>query len=431
MESKLLIIGTVPYNNQSPSRAFNSYFYGWNSKNLAQIFSNPSAPKKGHCGTLYQITDVMMLKKFFNHDIKIGNIFYLDELDDNIDEMSTVKQNKLFNLLHMLGARKSSIAYLLRGMIWKKKYWCSDSLIQWIENFNPNCIFLAFSDDFFILKIALFIAEKYNIPIVSCIGDDYYFNYKFSISPFYHIYKLAYRKLVRKVFARHGSAIYISNKIRDKYNSEFGLNGETVYLTSDIKRREFKAVNKENPIISYFGNIRLGRNESLSEIATVLGEINPDFVINVYSGESDKKYTQILQDNSHVVLHNAINYSEVMRKTAESDIILVTEGFKKKDVNISRYSLSTKVADALASGANVFAYGSIECGAIEYAIETKCITTCINKGDLKKSLEELINNPEFQKKCYDRAIEITEENHRLEQSTKIFKKVVEREIKGN
>ena len=37
---RVLIVGTVPYNKKSTSRAFESYFSGWERENLAQIFSN-------------------------------------------------------------------------------------------------------------------------------------------------------------------------------------------------------------------------------------------------------------------------------------------------------------------------------------------------------------------------------------------------------
>lgn len=428
---KVLIIGTVPYNNQSPSRAFNSYFYGWNSRCLAQIFSNPSIPKKGHCGTLYQITDAMVLRRFLGKKIEIGKIYNQEELDNNVDSMTFLKDNKIIDFLHKFGARKSSMTYLMRKMIWKKKFWCTEKLLKWLDSFQPEVIFLAFSDDFFILDIAMFVAERYKIPIISCIGDDYYFNYKYSISPLYHVYKLKYRKEVRKVFGFPGSAIYIGNKIRDKYNSEFNLNGKTVYLTSNMERRAFKAINSNNPIISYFGNIRLGRNESLSQIADALAKINSEYLIHVYSGEKDEKFTKILAQNTHVLLHDAISYSEVMKKTKESDIILLPEGFKKKDVDLSRYSLSTKVADALASGVCIFAYGSIECGAIEYAKETGCITTCTNGTEIVSSLRRLIMDEEYQYQCYERSKKIVEKNHCINHSTHIFRQLVEREVRAN
>ena len=50
---RVLIVGTVLYNEMSTSRAFDSYFHFWEKENLAQIFSNAKAPAKGHCGTLY------------------------------------------------------------------------------------------------------------------------------------------------------------------------------------------------------------------------------------------------------------------------------------------------------------------------------------------------------------------------------------------
>ena len=61
MHQKILIVGTVPYNRQMSSRAFESYFSNWEKENLAQIFSNPNDPVQGHCGTFFQITDKRML----------------------------------------------------------------------------------------------------------------------------------------------------------------------------------------------------------------------------------------------------------------------------------------------------------------------------------------------------------------------------------
>ena len=51
---------------------------------------------------------------------------------------------------------------------------------------------------------------------------------------------------------------------------EFGLDGETVYLTSTIERKPFKTINTDRPIITYFGNIGMGRNDSLNAIGYAL-----------------------------------------------------------------------------------------------------------------------------------------------------------------
>lgn len=429
METKILIVGTVPYNEKSTSRAFASYFSGMKRENLAQVFSNTKAPVKGHCNTLYQITDQRLLKRRFHKEIETGKIYCYDELPDAWDNNDLEVGNSAISALYHLGKNKNSLVYLGRKIIWKKKYWCTLEFNRWLEAFEPNCVFLSFSDDFFISEIALYVAKKFDIPIISSIGDDYYFNYSKTISPFYHLYKCLYRALIRKVFSHGGSAIYIGDKIRDKYNAEFNLQGETVYLTSSISRREFRIINRENPSISYFGNIRLGRNESLIEIADALRQINHTYKLHIYSNESDKAYYKMFIDHTNIEFHGSISYADVQKKTIESDILVLVEGFKKKDVDITRYSLSTKVADSLSSGVAILAYGSEQCGAIEYAGKTGCMTVCTEREQLVDSIKRILNDIDYQKKNYVCAMDLTERNHRLSKSTAVFQHMVNKVCK--
>ncbi|MBQ8291234.1 MAG: glycosyltransferase [Clostridia bacterium] len=424
---KILIVGTVPYNKKSTSRAFESYFSDWERENLAQIFSNTKTPCKGHCGTLFQITDKRMLKRRFDKKVETGKIFLYDDLPEEWTDTS-LEVGGTFSKLYKLGRKHTPLTHLIRKFIWEKKYWQTKALDEWLEEFKPDCVFLSFSDDFFIPQIALYVAEKFDIPIVSSIGDDYYFNGHFSLSPFYHIYKSSYRKLIRKVFAHKGSAIYISDKIRDKYNKEFSLNGETVYLTSTVKRKPFTVVKKENPVITYFGNIRMGRNRSLNDIATALGELDSAYVLQIYSNETDEKYFNIFKGNPNAVFGGSIPYADVQKKIAESDITIVVEGFEKKDIDQSRYSLSTKAADALASGAAIFAYGSQECGVIEYLQSTEAAVVCTDKSKLTEDIGKLFVNEEEQLKRYQKAQEMTEQHHNLKSSCAVVFQVIENAI---
>ena len=205
--------------------------------------------------------------------------------------------------------------------------------------------------------------------------------------------------------------MYIGNKIRDKYNSEFGLNGETIYLTSDIKRREFREIDQNNPKIMYAGNVRLGRNDSLVDIGNALQKISKDYYVDVYSTEQNEEFLKGFKECLGLRFHGSVPYVEIMKLTSECDISIIVEGFKKKDVDTTRYSLSTKAADAIASGSNIFVYGSKECGVIEYMESTGCAMVCSNKDELVDKLKELIGNKTLQKKLYDRAIEVDIEDH--------------------
>jgi len=429
MSRRVLIVGTVPYNKRSTSRAFESYFHGWEKKDLAQVFSHAKAPTKGHCDTFYQITDYRVLKKRMRKLSEAGIVYYDKDLMDEWNSEEVEIDNKAYKKVYKFGKRKTALTHYLRKLLWNKKSWCTKQFNEWLDKFNPECVFLSFSDDFFILQIALYVAKRFNIPIVSSIGDDYYFNNKFSLYPFYWIYRTQYKRLVRKVLSIPGSAIYIGDKIRDKYNKHFDLDGETVYLTSELKRREFVPINMNNPLITYCGNIRCGRYLSLLDIATALGEINPKYKIDVYTGENDEKFNGALKEHPNVNFNGAIPYNQVLEVTAKSDMVLVVEGWRKKDVLTTKYSLSTKVADALTSGANVFAYGDINCGAIEYLEQTNACGICIRKENLIATLRCFLEDKELQEKCYNNSKKAAK-NHILENSCAVFRGVVEKAIKN-
>lgn len=425
---RVLIVGTVPYNKKSTSRAFESYFSYWEKDKLAQIFSNTKKPCKGHCATLYQITDKRILDAWFHKDVEPGVVYSYENLSDEWDNTDLEIGAGVTSKMYKIGGKHTPLTHLVRGVLWRKKYWCTDKLNAWLDEFSPECVFLSFSDDYFINKIALYVSDRFQIPIVSCISDDYYFDKHFSINPFYHIYKSSYRQLLRKVIKRTAGAVYISDKIRDKYNTEFLIDGQTVYLTSTVNRRDFLPINKEKPLITYFGNIRMGRNQSLCDIANALGEINSEYRLEVYSNEQDESYTGLLQKNPFVVYEGSIPYDQVQKRMNESDITVVVEGFKEADVNLSRYSLSTKAADTLASGCAILTYGSIECGIVEYMKNTNASAVCTDKKQLVNVIRKLLDDEGQQKQYYDQAIVITNKNHTLKQSCNIVELIIEKAI---
>lgn len=426
---RVLIVGTVPYNTKSTSRAFDAYFHCWKKENLVQIFSNTKKPCKGHCGELFQITDYQILKKRLGHRGNVGTLYRYEELEDSwTDNDLEVLDSKAVKA-YRIGQKHTAWTHLLRGLLWHGRIWHSDKLDAWMDRFGPEAIFLAFSDDYFINWIALYAAKRYNIPIISCIGDDYYFNKHFSINPFYQIYKESYKALIRKVLSWQGSAIYISDKIRDKYNSEFLLNGETVYLTSTVRRKPFSPVNTRTPLVTYFGNIRMGRNHSLNAIGTVLGQINPNYKLEVYSNEDTPSYYKELEKNTCIVYRGSIPYEDVQKKVMASDITVIAEGFAPSEVELSRYSLSTKAADALASGAAILVYGSSECGIVEYMQSTHAAMVCTDRSQLEAAIRTLLTDIKFQRTCYEQAVVITQRHHDIAISTHTFQSVLEGAIK--
>ncbi len=423
---RLLIVGTTPYSTKDQSRSFDAFFHYWEKENIAQIFCKPQSPVKGHCGTLFQITDYRILQCWKGKKLETGEVYYYDDLPDSNESSLRTDETNSAPKAYKFGSHHSPLTHLLRGLLWRKKYWCTDALNKWLDEFKPECVFLSFSDDYFIPKIALYVAERYNIPIVNSILDDYYFNTHFSLNPLYWWYKLTYKKLIRKVLKHKGSAIYISDKIRDKYNKDLGLDGETIYLNSTVQRKPFSPINIGDPLITYFGNIGMGRNNSLNDIGYALGKINPKYMLEVYSGSKDPSEYEVFKNNSNVYYGGTISYENVQKKMRNSDVTVIVEGFRPKDIDESRYSLSTKAADALASGATILTYGSQECGIVEYMQSTKASYVCTDKKKLEGVIREMISTPEKQQEYYNQQIVMTLEHHNVKKSCELFMRVIDR-----
>lgn len=431
MHPKVVIVGTIPYNPKESSRAFDAYFHNWEPENLAQVFSHAQDPIQGHCGTLYQITDYRLLQRWKGKKVQTGKVFQYENLEKQSPVADKSDERQLSKKAYRFGANHTPLSHLLRRLLWRKKLWCTDEFKQWLDDFKPECVFLSFSYDFFIPQIANYISKRYNIPIVSSIADDYYFNTYISFNPLYYWYKYSYRRMIKNLLDRNHYAIYISDKIRDKYNNHFGLIGDTVYLTSDVKRKQFAPVNSENPIITYFGNIRMGRNHSLNEIGKALGQINPNYKLEIYTVEQDPKIYQELMDNPNTTFGGMIPYTEVQKRMEASDVTVIVEGFKESEIRWSRYSLSTKAADALASGATILTYGSHECGIVEYMLSTKASFVCTNNTQLVGVIKEMLENKDLQRLYYDRQILMTEQHHNISSSCAVFESIVTKAIQNH
>ena len=233
-----------------------------------------------------------------------------------------------------------------------------------------------------------------------------------------------FKTLTEEVFRHPGSAVYACDKIRDKYNEHFKLNGETIYFNSSLKRKAYSPINLKSPNIAYFGNVRLGRNRSLCELADALKRINSNYILQVYTNEVDEDYISMLKKHSNILFGGAIPYEQVQKKIAECDIYVVVESFLEENVNFTKYSLSTKAADGLTSGSTVFAYGPIESGVIDYLVKSHAAAVCTEENKLYDVLSELLDDQNYQEDLYNRSLIVSKDNHTVEGSSRTFHKVI-------
>jgi hypothetical protein len=113
--------------------------------------------------------------------------------------------------------------------------------------------------------------------------------------------------------------------------------------------------------MSYFGNLTFNRYLNIAEIGRTLDSINKrtgqDVELRVYSRNDNKTVRAEFSGISSLKMMGYLAGDEYSRAFFDSDVLIHTEAFDETCMNRVRYSVSTKIADSLASGIMLFAYG--------------------------------------------------------------------------
>lgn len=418
---RVLIISPVPFNNRMTSRFLDSYFHDWPKENLRHIFSHPKIPIKGHCDSLYQITDERLLKSFFNHSYDPGIIYNYNDLPSEWNKIDLDVENNVIRNIYTYH-HDTSVVYFLRRKLWNKKRWYTSKLKKWISDFNPEIILCVMSNHFFTMDMSLFLSEEYDIPIIPCILDDYFFTKSNNYNLLYKKYKREHSKIYKKIFSKAKTAIYVSEKMKEKYNDYFKVNGEVIYFGANTCDCDEK-IEKDRFAISYFGNINLGRYKTIIKLAREICKIDSKYKIFVYTNQQNQKYIKFLSKEKNIVVCHSLSYKDVLYEMKKSGFLLLVEDFERKYLKYTEYSLSTKVADSLLSGTPLIVAGNSNTGLLDYFSEKKFGLVIDELSDMNKEITVFFEKDDYSIYIKN-AIEDAERKHNLEINNLIFKKIV-------
>lgn len=385
---KVLLITHNPIcTNNNMGKTFLSLFSEFEKEQLCQLYIHPAIPDVDVCHSYFQITDKQVAKALpFG---KPGTELSVSQIYEQIE-----KRKKGEVLPPALWKGINPWKCLLRDIVWGVSSWYSEKLKAWLDWESPTCIFLAPGYAKFIYNIALKIANERNIPIVTYICDDYYFVKK----PHSLIGKMHLTALQKKTdYLMHKTdcLVVISEEIRDVYSRHFGVKTEVIMTGSDFANDVVcDETTKEIENISYFGNLGLGRYVSLAAIGRILDEINytNNLKINlcIYTNENDEERLAVFESIHCVKLCGFVTGQAFDEAFMSSDMLIHTESFEDENIDLVKHSVSTKIADALASGIPLLAYGPEQISSMQHLIRNNCALTATSPRELKMVLEDVV-----------------------------------------
>ncbi len=421
---KVLIISHNPLTKQSNMGiTFQSLFAAFSREELCQLYVYPTLPDEESCNSFYRITDKDALKSVLTRKTPGREI-----TSDMIRPGHGAFENANDESLYRSRKNKSALRRIGRDLIWKLSGWYSRDLKRWLQKEKPDRIFVAPGVAKFIYDIALKISNKMKIPIVTYICDEYYFVNR-PDSVFERLRLRLLQNKIEALMANTSHLVAISKEIQQSYAEKFGVDSTVIMTGAGGSIANEPKVTECPDTISYFGNIRCNRFMSLVQIGKALEQYNKNNGSNcrlkIYSFEKDSEILGLFSDINCVELHQAVTGDAFREVFSQSQLLLHTEAFDEKSVDSVKNSISTKIADSLASGIPLLAYGPEEVASMQHLKRNDSALTAFSREMLPELLEIAFNDSSACRQAAQRGLETARIYHDPVAVTKSLRHILE------
>lgn len=407
---KVLIISHNPVSSQSNmGKTFLSLFSQFDSSELCQLYIYPTVPNARSCGAFYRVTDKQVLKSLLRLTYPGGEI-----LPEQIREDQAAYEDASDESLYRSRKNKSAARRLLRDAMWGLSRWYSPELKGWLDRENPDCIFVAPGVARFIHNFALRIAGDRKIPIVTYVCDEYYF-VREPESPADRFRLGLLRRKIEALMEKTARLVVISEELKVHYEEKFRVKTAKLMTGAAFEAAPEPKLAEHPTAISYFGNIRCNRFLSLGEIGRTLDDINrelgTDYKLRIYTAEKDPEILASLRRFHSVELCGFVSGAEFQEKLQNAELLLHAEAFDEASIDYVQHSVSTKIADSLASGVPFLAYGPACISSMKHLIRHDCAITATAPEMLRDMLLTAFTDGEARRRVAENAIATAREYH--------------------
>ena len=420
MQKKILLVShNVLSKTSNMGKTLAAFFEGYDSENIAQLYFHSEIPTLHICEKYYNITDFDIV-----HGLLKRKCCGRKYTKSDISESAKTERidTRLAASIYSKGRKRKPYMYLGRNMLWRISKNKLKEMYDWVKEFSPDIVFFASGDYVFPYEIVNKISHELNIPVVSYVCDDFYLIDKKSISPLYWLHRRWFKKTAKELFSESAILITICEKLGKKYQELFGTPYKTLMTGSMLRPKKVSQKNMQ-PVISYIGNLGYDRWKPLVEIGQILRKRG--LFLNIYSSEQREEILSHLSENNGIVFHGNQSFEKVREIMYHSDILIHVESMEKHIRMKIAYSISTKIADSLACGTCLFAYGPPDVASIEYLKENDAACVVTEQNTLERELLSLIGEEGRREYYVQNAIALYRKNHNSGKNQMLLKSIIQ------
>ena len=363
---KILVVSTSPWKNEnSIGNTFSNWFEDQSDMEFANIFFRSGMPNNTVCKDYFRITTVSNIKHCLSRE-KIGTHFTCNgetQKSATSDELQAEQKERRF--IDFLHRHNLQFVHGLEDTVWKMGRWKNSKLLNYVKEYDPDIIFsfaLGSNPDALMLQ---YLKEHSRAKLVLYVADDVHAHYSIKRNAI----SKRRKKNLSNIINTADLLYTASEEMAEKYARLYGRTFYPLYKGCDLQQPPKATVNQPIKLV-YAGNIQLGRDEILANLAASIQRLNadqPKATLEIYSNNT---VTEDMQSRLNIpgcsALCKPLPYAQIKKKLSEADIVLHVESFAEEHTQYTRYSFSTKIIDCLQSGSVLLVIGPAGLSSVEH-----------------------------------------------------------------
>lgn len=380
----ILIVSKTEWDDRNAfGNTISNFFSNWMDSVFLHIFTRTPSPDNDVCNEYYRVSFFNVIRNILT-PWRIGQKFSLDACKNNSgskSERKLISFGKKGNKLWM---------HKIYDLIYSSCIWKNYRYKNTIQSFNPDIVFCVLTSDAFIYQNIKYLKKYTKARIVGMLQDDVFGVYS-SIGGYYgKVSRTRLRKCLTLCDKVYGS----SQMLCDEYEKQFSISITPLYKGCELLEPR-TTIN--NPIIiTYAGNLGYERYKTLASLVQAIQNINcykTNVLLKIYTGsEITEEISALLNIPGSSEICGRAPYDVIKRIQHESDIVLHVESFSAEQIDVVKYSFSTKIIDCLQSGSAMMVIGPAGISPVEYPRQIPGTIVVNNVDVLVDVLNEIISN---------------------------------------
>lgn len=384
----------------------------WPASEKAEFYCDVQPPDFEAAGNYFRVTDIQMLKAFLG---KKSKHIFTAEATPKTDGPASAPQHHAKKLPAWAKAYKYNF-FVKWAREWLKEIspWGHRRLRQWITEVNPDVIMYMVGESLFMDRLILRTCAQTGKPLVLYNGEAYRI---IDLKTRHGIERAYYRrchKLYEQLNKKASLIIYNCEMLRTDYEKRYPASAKTmIAYNSALCDYDVYQSQERTPKIVYFGNLGVGRSDSLLKVADTLQAISSDVVLDIY-GNASAEASRAFEAHPAINYRGFVDAATLRNIISDTDILIHTESFDETIIPKLRYAFSTKIAQCLCAGRCFVSFAPAQTASSQYLAAADGAIFVSNETELKQALQQLIEDPALRQAYAHKAAKTGLENHHMQ-----------------